>query len=373
MQFKDVIGQNEIKAQLVKEVDSGRIPHAQLFLSRKGTGGLPMAMAFAQYLMCEQRADGDSCGSCPSCSKVSQLIHPDLHYCYPSFRKRSDKPNVSTDFIKEWREANAEQPYMNTYDWLQFLNADNKQGNISAEECRSIIKRLQLKSFEGAYKIQIIWMAEALGKEGNILLKLLEEPPEDTILILIAEQQEAILNTILSRTQVKTFIDLPTDDIKNALIKKASVEEEKASKIAFLADGDYHKALSLIDQNTTAVFDWLEVWLAATMNRKAVDLMKFITTINKQGRETIKQFFDYILHFFRECLALQFKSETEVKLTSREKNLAKRIWQIANLDRLSRLIPLIEEKHYHIERNVNAKHVLLDLSIQAEKILRGKI
>ncbi|MEZ5006548.1 MAG: hypothetical protein R2728_07745 [Chitinophagales bacterium] len=372
MQFKEVIGQQEIKQQLIKEVQSKRIPHAQLFLSRTGTGGLPMAIAFAQYLVCDNPSDIDSCGECPSCRKASQLIHPDIHFSFPAFTKKSGKPHFSSDYIEEWRKAIKKQPYQNEYDWLQFLSAGNKQGNITALECREIIRRLQFKSFEGKYKVQIIWMAESLGKEGNILLKLLEEPPEDTILILIAEEQELILNTILSRTQVKSFPDLTTEDIKAELLKQ-EIQEEKAENIAFLADGNYHKALELLKTNSTNIFEWMEIWLTASMNRQANDLVQFITKLSGEGREVNKQFFEYALHFFRECLALKYKSEDNVKLTLKEKSLAKKVWQIGNFERIARVIPLIEERHYHVERNVNTKYILMDLSIQTEKILRGKM
>lgn len=372
MQFKDVIGQNEIKAQLLREVKSERIPHAQLFLSRKGTGGLAMAMAFAQYLMCDDKGEEDSCGVCPSCSKVAQLIHPDVHYCFPTITTKASKPTMSADFIVEFRKAALQEPYMVLYDWLQFINAENKQGNITADECRAIINRLQLKSFEGKYKVQIIWMAEALGKNGNILLKLLEEPPENTILILVAEDQEAVINTILSRTQVKSFFDLKVDEIKTALLQREDVDPEKAANVAFIADGDYHKAIALLGSSAMVVFDYLEIWLSASMNRKAMETMKFVDTISKQGRETIKQFLEYTLHFFRECLSMEYKSDDMVKLSSREKSLARKICQIGNFERIAKLIPIIEERHYHVERNVNPKYVLLDLSIKTEKILRGK-
>lgn len=373
MRFKDVIGQVELKTQLIREVQSGRIPHAQLFLSRKGTGGLAMAMAFAQYLMCDNRSETDSCGVCPSCSKVSQLIHPDVHFCFPTVTTKAGKSTTSVDYIKEWRTASVQTPYMSLFDWLQIINAENKQGNITAEECRAIINKLQLKAFEGKYKVQIIWMAEALGKIGNILLKLLEEPPQNTILILVAEDQEAILGTVLSRTQIKTFQDLSPEQITSALIERQQLNETDATKVAFIADGDYHQALILLGSNAMVVFDYLEIWLSAAMNKKANETVRFVDSLSKEGRETIKKFLDYALHFFRECLSVQYKTDDLVKLSAREKGLATKIWQITNFERLAKLIPLIEEKHYHIERNANPKYVLLDLSIQTEKILRGKI
>ncbi len=372
MQFKAVIGQENIKQQLINEVALNKIPHAQLFVSRPGTGGLPLALAFAQYLNCDQRIDNDSCGVCPSCSKASQLVHPDIHYTFPVYRTKSEKPGYSNDFIKEWREANLKTPYQNLFDWLQFIKAGNKQGNISAEECRRVIKQLQLKSFEGKFKVQIIWMPETLGGEGNILLKLIEEPPADTILILVAEQQEKIINTILSRTQTKVLGDLQTSEIKARILSDHEVDKERANQIAFLADGNYHKALGLLQNTSDDLYDWLQLWLTASMNRQAGKLVEFSAQLHKQGREKVKQFFDYLLHFFRECLTFQFRSKEEVKLLLKEKGLAQKVWQFATLERITEVIAMIEKRYYHIERNVNAKHVLLDLSIRTEKILRGK-
>ena len=372
MQFKDVIGQEVIKKQLINEVAVNMIPHAQLFLSRPGTGGLPLALAFAQFLNCEDRLENDSCGVCPACSKASQLIHPDIHYSFPVYRKVSAKPAFSYDFIKEWRRANLATPYQNLFDWLQSIKAGNKQGNISAEDCRHMIRKLQLKSFEGKFKVQIIWMAETLGREGNMLLKLIEEPPADTILIIIAEQQEKILNTILSRTQAKVLGDLSADQIEAALLDRLELLPERAQQIAFLADGNFHKAITLSQSSSDDLFDWLNTWLTAAMNRNATQLVNFAAQLNSQGREKVKQFLDYMLHFFRECLSFKYRSHDEVKLLLKEKELAQKVWHFATLDRIAQVIELIEAKCYHIERNVNAKHVLLDISIRTEKILRGK-
>lgn len=372
MQFSDVIGQDVLKAQLIREFKSGKVPHAQLFLSRPGTGGLPLALAFAQYLNCEQPGDTDSCGTCPACAKSRQLIHPDIHFTFPVITKKSGKPPLSNDYIKEWRDAIKANVYMSEFDWLQFLNAGNKQGNITALECRHVIKQLQLKAYEGRYKVQIIWKVEALGLEGNILLKLLEEPPPDTILILIVEEQERIINTILSRAQLKVFEDLPAEAIQSRLLAEQALETEKAAQIAYLADGNYHRALELADRSGGDLFKWLNIWLTASMNNNANELMEFITLLHGEGREKVKHFFDYLLHFFRECLTWQFQDKSQVRLMMKEKALAEKIWRFATIERIAEVVSLIEEKYYHVERNVNAKYILLDLSIQSRNILRGK-
>ena len=372
MQFRNVIGQERLKEQLIREANSDRIPHAQLFVSRPGTGGLPLAIAFAQYINCDQPTASDSCGECPACSKANALVHPDIHFTFPAFPKKSGSPHLSDDYVAQWREAVEQQPYMNQFDWLQFINAGNKQGNITALECRHIIRQLQLKSFEGKYKVQIIWMVEALGVSGNILLKLLEEPPPDTVLLLICEQQEKILNTILSRTQLKVMEDLSTDEIKAALLNDIESDAERAGQIAFFADGNYHRALELQRQTSADMFKWLDTWLSASMNSNANSLLEFINYLNSEGREKVKHFFDYLLHFFRECLTMEFNQGGQVRLLMKEKALAEKIWRFADLERISKVVKLVEDKHYHVERNVNPKYILLDLSVRSRDILRGK-
>src|SRR6516225_2271587 len=232
--FKDVIGQAPVKQHLVELVQSNRLSHALLFLGQEGSGALPMALAFAQYVVCEQPRDGDACGVCPPCIKAKQLIHPDIHYSYPDIPKKAGDKPVSTDYGAEWREFIAQYPYGNSYDWLQFIGAENKQGNITAQECNDIIHKLNLKSFESGYKILVMWMPEYLGNEGNKLLKLIEEPPASTLFILVAENESLILQTILSRTQL-VRIPLPEPaDIQQGLIERSGVAQEQARQIAVL-------------------------------------------------------------------------------------------------------------------------------------------
>src|SRR4030095_3635660 len=241
MQFKEIIGQDDIKKQLVDMVQQNRLSHALLFLGKEGNGSLQLAMALAQYLTCEvtnknpksyqekipvstaswykegpsqtsepRSPSSDSCGTCPSCIKARQLIHPDIHFSYPVVTKKTGSPPISADYISEFREFIKTQSYGNVYDWLQFIGAENKQGNITAQECNDIIHKLNLKSFEREYKILLMWMPEYLGNEGNKLLKLIEEPPPDTLFILVAENESSILPTILSRCQLIRIPPLKT-------------------------------------------------------------------------------------------------------------------------------------------------------------------
>src|SRR6187399_1374641 len=273
MQFRDIIGQPEVKQQLAELVQHNRLSHALLFLGKEGSGALQLALAFAQYIVCQSSAvnrqssvkepslfgepepaptnneqrttNNDSCGICPACKKANELIHPDIHFSYPVITKKPGEKPVSTDFIKEWREFVSSNPYGNVYDWLQFIGAENKQGNITANECADIIHKLNLKSFESEYKILIMWLPEYLGNEGNKLLKLIEEPPPNTLFILVAENESLLLPTIVSRCQMIKIPMLETTDIESALID-SKIDPLKARQVAATAEGNYREALQLL-------------------------------------------------------------------------------------------------------------------------------
>jgi len=372
MLFKDVIGQNETKQHLLEIGKSGNIPHSQLFLSQPGAGALALALAFTQYIVCENKQDEDSCGICGACTKAQKLIHPDIHYTYPIIAKKpSPHPSLSTDYIVEWRKTIYENPYINELEWLQNIGAENKQGNITADEARNIIKGLNLTAFEANYKIQIIWMAEALSKEGNILLKLLEEPPANTVLILIAENQEEILPTILSRCQIVKINKIADEDVSQALLKKG-VPQSGTQHIAYLADGNFNEALKLIHSETHENTRMLTQWLDYSINLKAGELLRFTDENSKIGRENLKSFFEYTTHIFRESLMMIHMKNYEPRLAQDERSLATRINKFLTYKKLSFLLELINKKHYEIERNVSAKMVLMDMSLRMNKILRAK-
>src|SRR5678810_112743 len=271
MQFKNVIGQADVKQQLVELIQHNRLSHALLFLGKEGSGTLSLALALAQYLTCEKanpksqttnpnaslfeeepttsnlkpQTSNDSCGICPSCTKANQLVHPDIHYSYPVVTKKSGTPPLSVDYMTEWREFINNYPYGNVYDWLQFIGAENKQGNITAHECNDIIRKLSLKSFESEYKILILWMPEYLGNEGNKLLKLVEEPPPNTLFVLVAENESLILPTIVSRCQLIKIPALETIDVQEALVNRNNTSAEIARQAAAVSEGNYCAAVQL--------------------------------------------------------------------------------------------------------------------------------
>lgn len=379
MFFKDVIGHAHVKAHLVETTQHERVAHAQMFLGAEGSGGLALALAYAQFLLCENPTPTDSCGICRACSKTQKFVHPDLHFSYPTVGTGV----ISTTLLPEWRTAIAENPYMDINIWLNRLNAENKQGNINKDECLDIVKKLSFKAFEGRYKILVMWLPEFLGKEGNRLLKLIEEPPEDTVFILIAEQQEQILNTILSRCQLVKVPPLSDDDLTDGLVRYANLSKERARSAAYLADGSLVKALELAetaDNDDAALF--LE-WLKTAWQPTGVNIVRWVEKISgsapvgeskkKYGRKDQKQFLQYGFHFLRETLKLMTLGEkTGVRLQNNELKAAIWLSQKINFVQTERIVALLNDCTYHIERNANPKILFLDVSIKLNKLMRGK-
>lgn len=373
MLFSEVIGQQEIKQHLIDLVRSEKIPHAQLFLEQQGAGGLALALAFSQYIVCENKKDDDSCGTCGACIKAAKMIHPDIQYTYPIVPKKPS-PHVSLckDYIQEWRTEIVKNPYINELEWLQSIGAENRQGNISAEVIRSILRDVTLTTFEADYKIQIIWMAEALAKEGNILLKLLEEPPENTLLILIAENQEEILPTILSRCQLVKINKIEDGVISQALLRKG-VPQSNTQHLAYLANGNFNEALKLIYSETDENTRMLTNWLAYSINLNSGNLLKWTEEAGKMGRENLKSFLEYTTYVFRESIMLLYVKGYSPRLSEEEQKLAARINKFLTYSKLEKILELISKKHYEIERNVSPKILLMDMSLRLNAIFRNKL
>ncbi|MFI5135055.1 MAG: ATP-binding protein [Chitinophagales bacterium] len=375
MFFKSIIGQQSVKEKLLLSVQQNRVSHSQLFSGSEGNGALALALAFAQYINCENKSETDSCGTCSSCIKSQKMIHPDIHYSFPVYKLKSgsENPALSSDFIKQWREAVLANPYQNLNDWLDFINAENKQGNISAEECRVIIHNLNLKTFESKYKVMIIWMAEQLGKEGNILLKLLEEPSDNTLLILISENRDLLLSTILSRCQIVPVPRIADDDLLESLLQIHSLEREEAMKIIRHAEGNYREALRLIQHHEDDQPELLKRWMRLlSIEKNESELMNWIEEVARIGREKQKSFFRYALEFFRECVMLQQAGEQYSLLHEEEKKMALWLSQRLSIDDWQKLHQWFEEAQYQIERNAHPKILLTNLSIQIKHLIDSK-
>jgi DNA polymerase-3 subunit delta' len=385
-----VIGQQDVKQHLTEMVQHNRISHALLFLGKEGSGALPLAIAFAQYIVCEKvngkpagpslfgeepdsllttHHSQDACGICGPCLKAQQLVHPDIHFSYPVIpRKAGDKP-VSTDYVTEWRAFIAKHPYGNVYDWLQFIGAENKQGNITATECNDIMRILSLKSFESEFKVLLLWMPEYLGTEGNKLLKLIEEPPPNTLFLLVAESEALILPTIISRTQLVKVPALPAAAVTEALVNRAGITAEQASQVASVAEGNYREALQLLQH---AEDDWqslLREWLNAILKNGPIAQVKWIDDTSKLGREKQKQFLRYFIHLLEQAIRVQAMGAQNLYLPENERDFAIRLNKIANFPQQEAIIEELNKATYYIERNANAKMLFHALTIKLYHIM----
>ena len=404
MLFKDVIGQHQVKQQLIEMVQHNRLSHALLFLGREGSGALPLAMAFAQYISLlpninqakpqESSLFGEDAGEIelpstiadadewmqrqPSFTKSQQLIHPDIHYSYPVVTKKAGSPPLSTDYITEWRAFIQQLPYGNIYDWLQFIGAENKQGNITAHECNDIIRKLNLKSFESGYKILVMWMPEYLGKEGNKLLKLIEEPPADTLFILVAESEGGILSTILSRCQLVKIPALETAAIEQTLTTKANCTAEQARLIANASEGNYREALQLLQHADEDFQSLLKEWLNATLKNQPVAQVKAIEEIARLGREKQKQFLRHFTHQIEQAVRLDVADERLQAIlfgamSEAEKDFTARLNKAMSLEQKEALAEELDKATYHIERNANAKILFHALTIKIFHIVKNNV
>jgi DNA polymerase-3 subunit delta' len=377
MQFKDVIGQDTVKERLIRAAQSDRVPQAMLLLGKEGTGGLAMAMAFAQYLNCENPGEHDSCGVCSACRKASKIAHPDIHYSFPVIKKKSNEPPISDDWAAEWRTAVLENPYQNPYEWLQSIKAENKQGNVTVRECHQIIHKLNLKSFEGKYKVQIIWMPEYLGGAGNILLKIIEEPPENTVFLLVAENQDRILNTILSRTQIVKLPPIEDEIMAQAITERFEIPNQEASHLALVADGSFLAAMHLVRHDADEHAALFQQWLKNSFNRAykqkrplAGEMIELVNQFAGLGRENQKTFCRYGLFFLREVLAI--KTMGTGRLPSDLLGFGEKVAKLISYDGLNEMSELLNNLHYFIERNGSPKIQMMSLSLKAERILAGK-
>jgi DNA polymerase-3 subunit delta' len=370
MQFKEIVGQAAVKQRLITSVNENRVSHAQLFLGPEGSGNLPLAIAYAQYVSCEDKQPDDSCGVCSSCRKYQKLAHPDLHFSYPFFAKHKD--DTALTFIEQWREALLANPYLSLDVWRGYLDAENKQANINIAECHQVIKKLSLKPFESVYKVLILWLPEYLDKEGNALLKIIEEPQPNTLFLLVAQNQDQILNTILSRTQLIKIPALEYNDIKDYLIDQHGQTQHAAEEIAYLSNGNMTEALTMINQEGNSYHLLFIKWLRMCFANKGADAISFTDQLAKMGRENQKNFLRYGISFIRECCLLLAGAGNLVHLPAAELETAQKMTGVMNLAQAEAISAELEKAHYHVERNANPKILFLDVSLQIIKILYFK-
>ena len=382
MLFSEILGQDYIKSHLTKSATSGRIPHAQLFVGPEGSGTLAMAIAYSQYVLCGN-IDGENNTGNESCNlKFKSISHPDLHFIFPTVTTEDVKKNPkSLDFMVDWRQFIDENPYGGLFDWYKILGVQNKQGEIRVDDAQEILKALALKSYEGGYKIVIVWMAEKMNiSASNKLLKLLEEPPEKTVFILISENEEDIIQTIRSRCQVLHFNGLSEKIIADGLILRENIEASLADKIAHQSQGNYNKALLLLDEESEELpfEEWFVLWVRAAFRAKGnaaaiQDLILWSEQIAGLGRETQKKFLNFCIDMFRQALLLNYETPKLVYMEMKvPKFKLENFAPFVNGNNINDIFKELSDAMYHIERNGNAKIILTDLSIKLTRLIHKK-
>lgn len=368
MQFSSVIGQEELKHHLVREVQSGKISHAQLFLGKTGYGSLPLALAFVQYLFCTDKQPKDSCGKCDSCRKVSELQHPDLHFSFPTVLAIAKKSDA---FIKDWREQVKEQPYFNLYDWTKRIDPSERKPIIGVDESLEIMRKLNLKSFEGGYKVMILWMAEEMNNEcANKLLKILEEPTPKTLFILVSEAQDKLLTTILSRTQVVRVPMLSSDSLQAGL-ESRGVNRNTATSIAALSDGNFMDALLAVeDQDENDHNRELFIQLMRVCFKKNVgEMLDWTDNVTQLTREGQKHFLKYGLHMIRQSMLKNYTNEMLTRVSQQEADFLKNFSRFISNNNIIDFMEMFNSAHYHIERNAHAKLQFTQLCFQVMRFI----
>jgi DNA polymerase-3 subunit delta' len=381
MLFKDILGLEHIKNHLVTTANTGRVAHAQLFVGPEGSGVLPLALAYAQYLLCGN-ARGENEGENTVCNtKCNSLTHPDMHFAFPVANSDKVKSHaVSDHYLEEWRQFVKEQPYGNLFDWYRHIGIEKKQGQIGVDEAQDMVKKLSLKSYEGGYKVLILWMAEKMNiSAANKLLKLIEEPPQKTVLLLLAEEEEQIINTIRSRCQVLHFPPLTEQVITDALVNRG-LSTSVAHNIAQEANGNFNKALDLMNKNSEdLVFErWFVQWVRSAFkakgNKGAIqELILWSDEVAKTGREVQKQFLNYCLTLMRQALLLNYKATdlvyTKIHVEGFDLN---KFAPFVHENNIMDIVEELEKAIFHVERNGNSKIIFTDLSIKLTRLLHTK-
>lgn len=373
MQFSEIPGNDKEKKALIYEAKENRVSHAQLFLGPEGSAKLPLAIAFSAYLLCDEPGPTDSCGKCQHCTKVAKLIHPDLHFVFPVVLSKEDKVATSDDLLRQWIEFVLKNPYFDLNNWQQHLDVLGKNAVIGVEESRHVLQKLSLKSFSGKYKIMIIWLPEKMNNQAaNKLLKMLEEPPEETLFLLLSDSIETILPTIISRTQLLKVSPFDNDDIAWFLDKKFGIDKTVAYSVAGLAQGSMTEAVAIAsgDENQHVYFDLFVKMMRTAYAANAFELMSIAEEIAALQKEQQKNFVKYGLHLFRESIILNYMKGELVNLRNEERAFLEKFARYINNQNITELNQEFNDAHYHLERNANAKILFTDLVIKLTKLIK---
>ena len=370
MYFKDIIGQRGLVAQLCRMVDENRLAHALLLTGPSGNGKLPVAVALARYILCRDRRNGDACGCCPACVKMDKLVHSDLHFVFPVKKKKnssSDSAPVSDDYIGEWREIFSKDPYFSYSDWLAMLDVENQQPMIYEKESSEILRKLSLKSREGGWKIVIMWLPEKMKEAcSNKLLKILEEPPAETLFLLVAESIEHILPTILSRTQCIEIPRIANEDISVALQRRYALDAETARSLAQQSGGDWEKAESMlkVDNDKKIYLELFMTLMRMAYKRDIMAMKHWSEQVAALGRERQKGMLEYCQRMIRENFMMNFGRNEMLYLSPEERSFSVNFSPFVNENNIFGIVEEISEAQKHVEQNVNAKMIFFDMALR---------
>lgn len=366
MKFSEIPGLEKEKQVLINSVKENHIAHAQLFFGNSGGGAFPLALAYAQFINCENKEENDSCGECPSCSKYQKLIHPDLHFIYPTTTTKDAKATdiKSEKLIVQWRENLIKNPYFDYMDWMSTLEMENKQGAINVIESRAILKKVSLKSFEAEYKVVFIWMPELMNPQSaNALLKVLEEPPEKTLFFLVAYETDKLLTTILSRTQKFQVPKFKVNHLESYLSEK-SADKNAISQAVQLADGSLNSALKHLQHSENDLFTFFRDWMRLCFQKNIAGAVEMSDDFQKLGRETQKNVISYGITLFRNIMLKIGDSDELIHLPEQEKSFVHKFSTVMDQEKLEGFFSLFNSAHYNILRNANPKITFTNLSIE---------
>jgi DNA polymerase-3 subunit delta' len=372
VRFSDIPGLTETKSKLIDAVTHNHIAHAQLFLGLPGALNLPIALAFANYLHCENKGKGDACGECRACSKSLKYIHPDTTFVFPlsNIKGSKDEDRFKAEILKSWRAFLMEQPFGDLNDWTNYYGGEDKQPIISKEESREIIKTLSLKPFESPYKVMIIWQPELMhSTAANGILKILEEPPPNTFFLLVSNAAERLLPTVLSRTQMVQVPQLSDEDLKDYLLKNHSADETRLQEIIQLAEGNLNMAIKLVDTEEDHFQDRFAEWMRLCYKRNYGSLVTFSEDFHQLDKLSQRNLFQYGLSMMRETLLHYAGADAISRIKSGEAKFVKDFSKIMNTEKVEKINTLFTDAHYHLERNGSAKMIFLDLSLQVAKTI----
>ncbi len=371
MKFSEIKGYNDIKENLCKSVQNAHVAHALMFSSNEGGAGLNMALAYATYLNCENRLGNDSCGECSSCHKMKKLIHPDLSFFFPLTTTKNHQKPLGELFLKEWREFVLKHPYGTWVDWGKFIGAENKQLIISKDESKRILSVSSMKSFEGEYKINLIWLPEYLNVySANALLKILEEPPAKTVFILVTENPEKLLPTIISRTQILRLPPYNVDELCEILEESYGIAKEKAETIAQIAQGNINEAVSLSSEVENTQHLLIREWLLDCHKNDTLALVNKAEEFQKWGREAQKAFLRLALSVLRESIAASSGDDALLNVPENQKTFIKKLSTNSGWEKIAAIAEELNRAYYHLERNLYPKIVFLDSSMLISAIFK---